>query len=797
MKKVYLIVFLSICFWCAHSQYYYFDSWTDDYEYQQGCNESLFVRVSTQSKSAKAWRFHVVLDPQHILYSTSDLRNTLFKESTSTFVDWSSESSPSWKPWSNFSILQIDRKNNLTDYNWLSGLYGTIKFVPIYSPSNYSVVFGMEYNWEIWTSNSTIETTLSSRWGTEIINPSKQYQFMTWTYAVHQKPCIDDSKAPSISIERPINLATKQRHLSWIKFSLTDIGGSSSDVPYIWIDDQWTGNNQWIDNQYWIDIATLQITLSGNWQLYTFNSGSYAIANGKTWQFLDKNYDISIPSWALFDYWIEKKIDLSVKIKDRKWLETSINYSFNHPKSPELINDSNYPVINATFVNYDAPIIFGVQDDWAGVNSGSIVVTLSWINWTNYGPYVFSGNVLNLSGIGGSSLQPNWMVELSEHKDFPASWTIHVNVVASDMAGNQWVILDYNFVTRQNCSQLWCCDDKYIKYKNISSLFARNTITILGGINADFFTWIDGTWYIDCWLTDQGMFIYKWTEIESGSAEEVWFIDVSSLRIMWNKVKATLSWSTLFLQKIFEHWSLDWWGWWWWGNLQKDYCPDGDFSPSYYDDTCEWNIHWSAIICPVEDSSYSQELIDAFQFAYGLGVTTMCPIEKADITWNLLRKHLAKMITEYAVTIVWLYPDVTKKWCDMYDDMKNQTSETNFYSKMVCQLWLMWLESDGIDPLKSFTPNDVVTRAQFWTILSRLIFGDAYNTKEKENIVWYKKHLNALKDHNIMNKIENPYMIEMRWWVLLMLQRTYETGAINKYRMLHNANNAIRVLYDF
>jgi hypothetical protein len=38
----------------------------------------------------------------------------------------------------------------------------------------------------------------------------------------------------------------------------------------------------------------------------------------------------------------------------------------------------------------------------------------------------------------------------------------------------------------------------------------------------------------------------------------------------------------------------------------------------------------------------------------------------------------------------------------------------------------MGLEKDGITPMKTFRPNDVVTRAEFGTILSRLLRGTQY-----------------------------------------------------------------------
>jgi hypothetical protein len=61
------------------------------------------------------------------------------------------------------------------------------------------------------------------------------------------------------------------------------------------------------------------------------------------------------------------------------------------------------------------------------------------------------------------------------------------------MENNLDTISDYSFVTRASCSQLGCCDDKYIQYKNISSLFARNTLTVQGGLNPVFSVSVDGT----------------------------------------------------------------------------------------------------------------------------------------------------------------------------------------------------------------------------------------------------------------------------------------------------------------
>jgi hypothetical protein len=80
----------------------------------------------------------------------------------------------------------------------------------------------------------------------------------------------------------------------------------------------------------------------------------------------------------------------------------------------------------------------------------------------------------------------------------------------------------------------------------------------------------------------------------------------------------------------------------------------------------------------------------------------------------------------------------------------------------------MGLESDGVSVKNTFDPNQEVDRAQFGTILSRLIRGNKNNDVE----VYYQKHLKALKKEGIMNKIETPNIKEMRGRVMLMLMRS-------------------------
>jgi hypothetical protein len=68
------------------------------------------------------------------------------------------------------------------------------------------------------------------------------------------------------------------------------------------------------------------------------------------------------------------------------------------------------------------------------------------------------------------------------------------------------------------------------------------------------------------------------------------------------------------------------------------------------------------------------------------------------------------------------------------------------------------MQPDGITPMKNFYPDQIVTRAQFGTTLSRLIFGRRFNG---ENPYWYSKHLEALKKFSII-KVVTPNLQETR-----------------------------------
>jgi len=79
----------------------------------------------------------------------------------------------------------------------------------------------------------------------------------------------------------------------------------------------------------------------------------------------------------------------------------------------------------------------------------------------------------------------------------------------------------------------------------------------------------------------------------------------------------------------------------------------------------------------------------------------------------------------------------------------------------------MGIHHDGT-ALAHFEPNKLVTRAEFATVFSRVLYGNKYNKAGED---WAKGHLEALKSAEIL-KDTTPMMQEIRGRVLLMLHRS-------------------------
>ena len=159
-------------------------------------------------------------------------------------------------------------------------------------------------------------------------------------------------------------------------------------------------------------------------------------------------------------------------------------------------------------------------------------------------------------------------------------------------------------------------------------------------------------------------------------------------------------------------------------------------------------------------ANYGAELTGAYEYAFSKGITTMSSIDNANMYGEITRGQLAKMISNWAEKELGTKVDATKV-CS-FTDANTAEGDLAAYLTKSCQMGLM---GQGID---AFRPNSKLTRAEFGTTLSRALWGNKYEGATP----YYANHLQALKDAGIMTKIETPSQLEIRGYVMLMLQRS-------------------------
>ena len=177
-------------------------------------------------------------------------------------------------------------------------------------------------------------------------------------------------------------------------------------------------------------------------------------------------------------------------------------------------------------------------------------------------------------------------------------------------------------------------------------------------------------------------------------------------------------------------------------------------------------IALSAISCTF---AYTQEQQEAYQWAYRHGITTQPTIKDANLGWNITRQEFSKMIVNYLENLAWVR--LKSSYLCSFTDENKANNELRNYAKKACAYNIMWAN------WSDFRPRDKVTRAELWTVISRVLWWDEYNNDGKK---YYIYHLNALQYNGIMNDINNPTSsYAKRWEVMIMLKRIYEKFGSN------------------
>jgi hypothetical protein len=83
----------------------------------------------------------------------------------------------------------------------------------------------------------------------------------------------------------------------------------------------------------------------------------------------------------------------------------------------------------------------------------------------------------------------------------------------------------------------------------------------------------------------------------------------------------------------------------------------------------------------------------------------------------------------------------------------------------------MWIDAKG-NQIQNFNPYGKVSRWEYATVFSRVLFGSLFN---KEWADFYADHIKALEAAGILTNTE-PTIQELRGWVMLMMYRSSQNG---------------------
>ena len=167
-----------------------------------------------------------------------------------------------------------------------------------------------------------------------------------------------------------------------------------------------------------------------------------------------------------------------------------------------------------------------------------------------------------------------------------------------------------------------------------------------------------------------------------------------------------------------------------------------------------------------EVQRFWEEVFVAYNWAIANWITTIDDINKAKLNTNITRAELAKMMVVFMSWVLQKEPVIIDT--TTYKDVNsNKLWDLTWYIQLAYQYQIMWINADW-SPMENFSPNKPVSRWEFATVLSRVLFGNTYN---QNWLKYYEQHISALNNANILNNTD-PNITEWRWWIMTMLYRS-------------------------
>ena len=205
-------------------------------------------------------------------------------------------------------------------------------------------------------------------------------------------------------------------------------------------------------------------------------------------------------------------------------------------------------------------------------------------------------------------------------------------------------------------------------------------------------------------------------------------------------------------------------------NLQSPLVSDKTNKKSFYKPLLPIYANWQ----------WTPELKLSYEWAIQKGFFENNEINHQSFLKPMTRIELAQMII--ALTeVTWQEPNIEKK-CE-FADLKWAPEATRVAAQLVCQFDIMGINQD-LTPLKNFNPDEIVTRDQLTTVISRIIRREKYNQGGK---TFYEKHIEKLAEEWLLTNSSpsdkkasdtTPNLVEVKGILYLLLQRAEKKNLI-------------------
>ncbi|MBB1557607.1 MAG: hypothetical protein HG439_003925 [candidate division SR1 bacterium] len=205
-------------------------------------------------------------------------------------------------------------------------------------------------------------------------------------------------------------------------------------------------------------------------------------------------------------------------------------------------------------------------------------------------------------------------------------------------------------------------------------------------------------------------------------------------------------------------------------NLQSPLVSEKTNKKSFYKPLLPIYANWQ----------WTPELKLSYEWAIQKGFFENNEINHQSFLKPMTRIELAQMII--ALTeVTGQEPNIEKK-CE-FADLKGAPEATRVAAQLVCQFDIMGINQD-VSPLKNFNPDEIVTRDQLTTVISRIIRREKYNQGGK---TFYERHIEKLVEEGLLagtapndKKITDttPNLVEAKGIFYLLLQRAEKKNLI-------------------